>query len=309
MIMKKTLSYIAGAMMLLMPSLAGAQALPFTIADQSPVTLAKGTAGLTETGSIAHAAFNNAAAIPFSETKFDVAAGYNMWQPAAVNSTVINAAGAFNVNGKLGFAAGFSYGMNPEYNITDASGAVKGTFKPSDMQVNAGLAYRFIPALSLGANVGYATSTLAEGHSYGTVTADVFLMSQFSDFKVAAGVSNIGGTIKSATGAEFCLPGSIALGLGYDKAFAEKHAVEVNVDADYFFSGWIAAAFGASYIFNDLVSFRAGYRYGADSPIPSFASVGAGVKFAGVKLDLAYLLAGADSPMKNTLALGLGYAF
>ena len=78
--------------MLLMPSLAGAQALPFTIADQSPVTLAKGTAGLTETGSIAHAAFNNAAAIPFSETKFDVAAGYNMWQPAAVNSTVINAA-------------------------------------------------------------------------------------------------------------------------------------------------------------------------------------------------------------------------
>lgn len=295
--------------MFLMPSLAGAQALPFTIADMSPVTLAKGTAGLTETGSIAHAAFNNAAAIPFADAKMDVAAGYAMWQPTAVNSSIVNVAGAYNSNGKLGVALGFSYGMNPEYNITDASGAVKGTFKPSDMQINAGLAYRFIPALSIGANVGYATSSLAEGYSYGTVTADVFLMSQFSDFKVAAGVSNIGGTIKSASGAEFCLPGSIALGLGYDKEFAEKHAVNVNVDADYFFSGWLAASFGAGYTFNDLVSFRAGYRYGGESPIPSFASVGAGVKVAGVKIDLAYLLAGADSPMKNTLALGLGYSF
>ena len=254
--------------MLLMPSLAGAQALPYTIVDQSAVTLAKGTAGLTETGSIAYAAFNNAAAIPFSDAKFDVAAGYNMWQPTAVNSTVINAAGAYNVNGKLGFAAGFSYGMNPEYKITDASGAVKGSFKPTDMQLNAGLSYRFIPALSLGANIGYATSTLAQGKSYGTVTADVFLMSQFSDFKVAAGVSNIGGTIKSAAGTEFCLPGSIALGLGYDKTFAQKHAVEVNVDADYFFSGWTAAAFGAGYTFNDLVSFRAGYRYGGSLFLP-----------------------------------------
>jgi hypothetical protein len=58
-----------------------------------------------------------------------------------------------------------------------------------------------------------------------------------------------------------------------------------------------------------MVSFRAGYRYGGDSPIPSFASVGAGVKFSGVKLDLAYLIAGGDSPMKNTLAIGLGYSF
>ena len=83
--------------------------------------------------------------------------------------------------------------------------------------------------------------------------------------------------------------------------------MDVNVDADYFFSGWFAAAFGASYTFNDLVSFRAGYRYGGKSPIPSYASVGAGVKFAGVKLDLSYLL--GSEVMNNTLAVGLGYSF
>lgn len=295
--------------MLLIPAVSGAQALPFTIADTDPVALAKGTASLAETGSVSHAAFVNAAAVPFSESALDVSAGYTMWQPAAVKSNVASVAGAYNMNGKLGVAAGLYYGMNPSYEIMDASGSSQGVFSPSDMHAAVGVSYRFIPALAVGVNVGYATSSLTKDNSYGTVAADFFLMSQFSDFKVAAGVSNVLGTVKSASGAEFCIPGSVALGAGYDKAFADKHAVEANLDVDYFFSGWLAAAAGVGYTFNDLVSVRAGYRYGGESPIPSFASVGAGVKFAGVKLDLAYLIAGADSPMKNTLALAVGYSF
>ena len=309
MTMKKTISYIAGALMLLVPAVSGAQALPFTAADADPVTLSKGTAGLTGTSSVSYAAFTNAAAVPFSETVLDVSAGYAMWQPSGVNSNVISVAGAYNMKDKLGISAGLYYGMNPAYEMTDASGSSKGMFKPSDMHAAVGVSYRFIPALAVGANVGYATSSLAEGHSYGTVAADVFLMSQFSDFKVAAGVSNLGGSIESAGGARFGLPASVALGAGYDKEFAERHAVEADLDVDYFFDGGLAAAVGAGYTFNGMVSVRAGYRYGGESPIPSFASVGAGVKFAGVKLDLAYLVAGADSPMKNTLALAVGYSF
>lgn len=286
---------------------AGAQALPFTAADVSPVALAKGSAGLTETGTTAYSAFSNAAAVPFSEKSLDVAAGYVMWQPSAVSSNIINVAGSYNVNGKFGVALGFAYGANPSYTVTDESGVSTGTFTPSDMQINAGLSYRFIPALAVGANIGYASSALAAGHSYGTVSADVFLMSQFSDFKLAAGIANIGGKIKSVSGAEFGLPTSVAIGAGYDKVFAEKHAIGVNVDADYFFDGGLAAAAGASYTFNGLVSFRAGYRYGGKSPYASFASVGAGVHFSGIRLDLAYLL-GSDV-MKNTLAVGLGYSF
>ena len=309
MIMKKTISYIAGAMLLLVPALSNAQALPFTISDTDPAILGMGGAGLAETGSVSHAAFTNAAAIPFSESTLDVSAGYTMWQPSSMNSNVISVAGAYNMKGKLGIAAGLYYGMNTAYEITDASGASKGSFSPSDMHAAVGVSYRFISALAVGANIGYASSTLAEGHSYGSVAADIFLMSRFSDFKVTAGVSNVLGSVKSASGAKFSLPASVALGAGYDKEFGEKNAIEANLDVDYFFSGWIAASIGAGYTFNDLVSFRAGYRYGGDSPIPSFASVGAGVKFAGVKLDLAYLIAGGGSPMKNTLAVGVGYSF
>ena len=57
------------------------------------------------------------------------------------------------------------------------------------------------------------------------------------------------------------------------------------------------------------VSVRAGYRYGGDSVIPSFASVGAGVKLFGVHLDAAYLIASGDSPLKNTFCIGIGYSF
>ncbi len=180
--------------------------------------------------------------------------------------------------------------MNPAYDVTNSSGAVTGQFSPSDMHVNVGLAWRFLPFLSLGANIGYATSSLAEGHSYGALAADVFAMAKFGGLKVTAGVANVGTTVKDAAGNEFCIPGSIAVGAGYSKVFGEKNGIDVLVDADYYFSGWMAVAAGAAYTYNDLVSVRVGYRYGGESPVPSYASVGAGVKLLGIKLDAAYLI-------------------
>ncbi len=309
MIMKKYISFIAGAFMFLIPMLSGAQALPFTISDADPVILAKGGSGLTETGSVSHAAFTNSAAVPFSESTLDVSAGYMLWQPSTIKSNVISVGAAYNMKGKLGVAAGLYYGMNPEYTVSNQSGVRSGTFKPSDMHLAIGVSYRFLDFMSVGINFGYASSSLSEENSPGTIAGDAFIMAKFSDFKVTAGVSNVLGTIESSNGKEFCIPGSVAVGGGYDKVFAEKHAVEANLDLDYFFSGWLAASLGAGYTFNDLVSVRAGYRYGGKSPLPSYASVGVGAKFMGIRLDLAYLIAGSDSPMKNTLAVGLGYSF
>ena len=293
--------------MLLIPALSGAQSLSYVAADSDAASLGMAGANLTQTGSVANASFYNAAVIPFSESKMDYVAGYTMWQPSAASSNIINAAGAININQKFGIAVGLQYGMNQAYDITDASGSVKGQFKPSDMHINAGFAYRFLPFLSLGANVGYATSKLAEGYSYGALAADVFAMAKFGGVKVTAGVANIGTSVTSKSGAKFCLPGSVALGAGYEASFADVHSVDVALDADYYFSGGFAAALGAAYTFDDLVSVRAGYRYGGKSPVGSFASVGVGGKFMGIKLDVAYLI-GSDA-FKNTLALTLGYAF
>ena len=309
----KKIIYIAGALMLLFPALAGAQALPFTAAETDAASLGKAGANLTETGSIAYSSFSNAAAIPFSDAKMDVAAGYTLWQPSAVGSNMINVGGAYNMNQKFGVAVGFLYGMNPAYDVANSTGGVKGQFKPSDIHANVGVAYRFLPFLSLGANIGYASSSLAKDYSYGALAADVFAMAKFGGVKVAAGVANIGTSVTSASGAKFALPSSAALGVGYETVFAQKHGIDVSLDADYYFDGYFAAALGAEYTYNDFASVRAGFHMGTESVIPAnYASIGAGVKFLGIKLDLAYLIAANtnfSSAMRNTLALSLGYTF
>ena len=303
----KKIIYIVGALMLLFPAIAGAQALPYTAAETDAVSLGKAGANLTETNSVANAAFSNAAAIPFSEDKFDVAAGYTMWQPSAVSTSMLNVGAALNMNSKFGLALGVMYGMNPAYDVVSSTGAAKGQYKPSDMHLNLGVAYRFLPILSIGANVGYASSSLAEDYSYGAVTADVFLMTEISGLKATLGVANLGTSVTSVDKKKYALPASAALGLGYEMDFAEKHNVNVALDADYYFNGGLAAALGAEYTFDGLATVRAGYRYGGNTPVPSYASVGAGAKFMGIKLDIAYLI--ASGAAKNTLALSLGYTF
>lgn len=287
----------------------GGDAMPFSRISRDPVSAAMGGTGVVSTSSSAYASFRNAAAIPYSEHTLEVAAGYINWQPSASPVQDISAGASWNISGKFGVGLGFSYGMCEKYDIMDASGKSAGSFSPSQVQAGLGLAWKFLPFLSLGANVKYLGSTLAEGQSYGAVSSDVFLMTRVAGLKAAVGVSSLGSKVKSASGAGFSLPASATLGLGYGDVFGQRHGLEVLVDADCYFSGAFSAAAGASYTYNGMVSVRAGYRYGGDSVIPSFASVGAGVKLFGVHLDAAYLIASGDSPLKNTFCIGIGYSF
>ena len=293
--------------MLLFPVLAGAQVLPYTAAETDAVSLGKAGADLTQTSSIANASFSNAAAIPFSEEKFDVSAGYTLWQPSNVKTNMFNVGAAYNLKNKFGVALGMMYGLNPAYDITSSSGTPNGQFTPTDMHLNVGLAWRFMSVLSLGANIGYASSSLADEYSYSAITADVFLMTKIAGVKATLGVANLGTSVTAADKKTYSLPASAALGLGYEMAFAGVHSLDFALDADYYFDGGLAAAVGAEYAFNNLAFARVGYRYGGTTPVPSYASVGLGAKFMGAKIDLAYLI--ATGPAKNTLAVSVGYSF
>ena len=287
----------------------GGDAMPFSRISRDPVSAAMGGTGVVSTSSSAYASFRNAAAIPYSEHTLEVAAGYINWQPSASPVQDISAGASWNIAGKFGVGLGFSYGMCEKYDIMDAAGKAAGSFSPSQVQAGLGLAWKFLPFLSFGANVKFLGNTLAEGQSYEAVSSDVFLMTRVAGLKAAVGVSSLGSKVKSASGARFSLPASATLGLGYGDVFGQRHGLEVLVDADCYFSGAFSAAAGASYTYNGMVSVRAGYRYGGDSVIPSFASVGAGVKLFGVHLDAAYLIASGDSPLKNTFCIGIGYSF
>ena len=312
MIKMKTVRYIlvpavAALLISFSASAQESEALAFGRVSHDPVSAAMGGAGVASSTNMAYASYRNAAAVPYYERTLDVAAGYQLWQ--ASNTNNLSLAGAWNVNDKFGLTAGFTYGMCAAYDIYDAGGTVTGTFAPSEMQANLGFGWRFMPWLSLGANVRYLSNTLSEGHSYGAVSSDIFLMSRIRSLTLALGVSSLGSRVESASGAMYSLPASLTFGAGYLAEFAETHRVEVLLDADWYFAGALSAAVGAEYNWNRMVSVRAGYRYGGESVIPSYASVGAGVEFIGISLDLAYLIAIGDSPMKNTLTFGLGYSF
>jgi opacity protein-like surface antigen len=103
------------------------------------------------------------------------------------------------------------------------------------------------------------------------------------------------------------IPTACVLGFGYEAEIAENNSLTVQADVDYYFEGGPAASFGAEYDFKDMVFIRAGYRYGGNSILPSFASVGVGAKFAGIKIDAAYLF--ANEVIGNTTAISVGYCF
>ena len=305
-------SFLVLMMIILSSSLYGQNssiALPFVVADRNPVSAAMGGASLVRTGDIAYASYSNAAVIPFSSRKSDISVGYTSWLPESANTNFINVAGAGKIGDNFGLSLGFTTGLNPAYEITDENGDISGKFAPKDLQLNLGLAWKFLPYLGVGANVKYVSSSLAKSVNSGAVASDIFLMSSFDGLKVALGANNIGTKVKSASGASFSLPSSIALGLGYEDVFADKHGLSFLLDADYYLYGAYSASVGAEYCYNDMFAFRTGYNYAKECPVPSYFSFGLGLKFSSFKIDFAYQAVSSPIKLGNNLVLSLGVAF
>lgn len=261
-----------------------------------------------------YAQFGSVAAVPFWDETLAAGASYTLWQPTSSN--MIAAGAAWNISGRFGVTFGVQTGLNPAYELTSSAGVPDGSFSPFDLRVGAGFAWRLIDDLSVGVGLNYASSSLAPAsESYsGTMSsfaADVQIMYVLDDFDFSLSASNLGTSVKSASGQSFGLPMNARLAAGYGNDFG-RHHLSAGVEGGMFFGGASAvfAGVGAEYMYNDFVALRAGWHYGAEgNGIPTFASVGLGLHFAGVNIDVAYLLASGDSPLQNTLTFGLGYSF
>lgn len=284
-----------------------AQALPFVAVDYNPVTAAKGGTRLTELSSVAFAAASNPAAVSFSDKTADFSAGYCGWAPSSSN--VLSAAGAYKINESFGMAADLSYGMLAPYDITDASGMVKGTFRPSDITAGVGLSWRFLDYLSAGVSVRYSSSRIYQEASYGALSSDIFLMGYFNGLVVTAGVSDLGTKVKAADGTGYSLPSALCLGTGYGMDFGERNRLNASADFRYFLAGALGASAGIDYTFDKMLSLRAGYNYGGNSVVPDFASAGIGLRLKGFSVDASYLFASSSDPVNGSFSVSLGYAF
>ncbi len=305
--MKKILSICLAAFIAVSAFADNGTSMGFARVNHDPAALGMGGAGLVNAS--AYSTYSNAAALAFASYSLDAALGYQLYQPSGVTTNNISAGAAYLLS-KLAFGASFTYGMCPSYTIYSNTGNERGSYTSFQMQANVGLSYKIIDCLALGLNFHYLTMNPADGYSYTSYAGDLFAQAQFSGLKVALGAVNIGTAITDSNGNSCPIASSIALGLGYDLALSDVNALNFALDADYYLSDGLAAALGAQYTWNSMVSARAGFRYGGQSVVPTFATVGLGCALKGIRLDLAYLLpVDSNSALSNTITVGLGYRF
>lgn len=278
-----------------------AQNAPALLIGADPAVYATGGTSLVQVAD-AFAADNNAAGMSLSAGTFDVAATYGMWAPKTAGNLLAGLGAYYKINDK--FAIGLSGRMlrDKPYEATSVSGQTSGTFTPSDIVAGLGLSFAVMDGLSVGVSGHFLSSAIAADMKGSAFAADVTAMYARDAFRAALGVSNLG-TPLNYGGQSYPLPMMARLGGAYTVA-----GFTAGVEADYLFSGALMAGLGLEYCVAGIVSLRGGFHYGDPAKaMPTYASLGLGVKYAGFHLDAAFMT--ASRTLGNTLAVSLGYAF
>lgn len=287
--------------------------LPMDV-NPDPVSL-----GLAGTGTVMQATpfamWNNIATTALEDEKFQIGATYSLWQPSQTANNVVGVAGYGRVAKFMTISAGVKYFGHRPYDITDSgSGIVTGSFTPIDLEAGIGLGFRILPILSLGATVSYVHSDIGGPEKGSAVSADFGAMLDLKFMRIGLTAENIGSKISYGY-SKYSLPANARLGLGTVQKFGAEDEYEVSVnleggltfDETSFFAG-----VSAQYKYNDFLRVSAGYHYGDAEKqyFGSYASIGLGVKFVGITIDAAYLIAtDKESAIGNTFAVGLGFSF
>ncbi len=233
----------------------------------------------------------------------DVRATYSSWAPSAAANTIAGLDAYIPIAGKFSISVEGNMFIDKPYSEYDSQGIFKGEFTPKDLIVSLGGEYRVNAALSFGLKGRYVSSSLAKEAKGSAFCADLFATYRAGAFDATLSLCNIGTGIDYGRGS-YSLPALV-------KAFGGYRIVEgltAALELDYLFNGAFMAGVGAEYWIADIVAIRAGYHYGDQAKaLPSFASLGIGVKFAGVTISAAYLT--ASRTLGNTLMIGLGYNF
>ena len=241
----------------------------------------------------------------------NVSIGYLMWSPSydPINSFNLNA--DYRIGKKIFVSLEGMYGLGREFDIYNSGGFKDGTYKPGQMLFGLGAEYRILDILTVKAKLKYMSENLAPEATYGAFGADmaataIIPVSDNGKIIAQAGVFSIGTKVVSLSRDKYGLPSSVKIGVGYIHDLNKKNSISILAEEAYYFNNALGTAIGAEAKIADLVYFRAGYRLGAKYILPSFASIGAGIKFAGFSINATYLI--ASNAATNTVVLSIGYS-
>ena len=242
-------------------------------------------------------------ALPSDASKLDVQAFYGMWAPKSANNSVIGADALFRVGKRVSLSLEGRYFMEQPYDVTSAQGMVTGSFRPNDLIIGAGVSVAFAKVFGATIKGRYVASAIAENAKGGAFCGDLSVDYRAEKAFASLGIRNLGSQLTYG-GASYALPAMAAVSGGVRPV----SGLTVGAEVDYLFSGALMAGLGVEYTFVDIVSLRGGFHYGDPAKaIPMYVSVGLGVQFKGVHLDVAFLT--ASKTLGNSLMFGLGYRF
>lgn len=288
-------------------------------------TSAMGDVGLSRSAN-PFSIYNYAGVIALDSCPRAVGYSFGGWMPSQKIHSQHTVAGYWKPSKHHSFSAGVRYFSYPEINSSEDDGSIVGQFTPFDATIDLGYSYALTANLSFASTARYVTGKVSDMKGSKTGSAfGVDLGLYYRKNRINAGLvlSNIGTKINYG-GEDNSMPARVKVAGGYSLLSNNRHVVNGVLEAAYaflpkYYTGF-ESGIGMEYVYDKLIAVRAGYRLGnsEDNPtvVPSnfgsslsYTTFGLGLNLWRYTLDASYLLAGSESPVRNSFRLSLGVRF
>ncbi len=228
----------------------------------------------------------------------------------------LNFAGAYRLGSRHAVMLGYRLMGGTSFYQTISSGAEK--VRPFDSTIDLGYAYRINERFSAHVSANFITSWIGQAAYSGSVSLGaqyrgaIRLGSRQARVDIQARVTDLGYYLSYEEGlSEYALPTAARLGASLHTSVGGKSSMAALLGAQYYFLPQEAQLFvgglGVEYGYDDKFFGRVGYELGGNSL--SAYTAGLGVRWRGLKCDLAFRKGTREAASSPTLMLGLGYSF
>ena len=298
-------------LLMIIPIIASAQSVSFINTPSDARTGAMGNAGYALSGSSFVTHHNSASAFS-PEYQNSAGVSYMSWHPDVSNHSQINAGAHFRTGENVSIAVGYKHNTLTDIERYDENGNNLGNFTPKENAVDLGVAIRTSEKFAVSLDIRYIGSDMGAKIKGSAVAFNINSIYSVNNLNLAFGLSNIGSKINYGYD-KYDLPATVKAGAAYQHIF-EKHCFTFSGEIDYRlmpanYCGFMGGL-GLEYLLNNTLALRAGYHASDQLKTgPSYGSLGAGVNFAGLNLNVAYWLAGSDNPANKSLVISLAFNF
>jgi hypothetical protein len=211
-------------------------AVPFLRFASDARTAAMGDVGVATTPD-ANSMFYNGSKTVFNESKYGIGFTYTPWlsELDIKNINQISLAGFYKLDEKQAISFGLRNFNQGKFTFTDNLGQEAGSFKPSDLAIEAGYSRKLSTKSAIGINVRYIHSKLANdavNSNYkagNAVAADLSWFYTKKEWNFGVAFTNLGSKLNYG-GDDAYIPANLALGAAYNKKINTDSKISFGLD-------------------------------------------------------------------------------